>query len=192
MSKENIRLLKEEIENLRKENSHLRTALKVKEMEGENGQSVISREKLDSTVKALVKQLDELKEFHSLIGKTLERSKKVEESMEALAPALEVQVRGYQREIDHLHASSEDTAETYAGIVANLENQLKEKEESHQKEMEKIKAEYEAKVKALEEKTGLLQQKVDDFESKKSVTNDKATDNNVGAQPFTSLSIFTE
>jgi chromosome segregation ATPase len=189
MSKDKIKLLEEKIEDLRKENSQLRTALNVRELQGENGQPVLSREKLDSTVKALVRQLDELKEFHASIGKALERSEKVKNSMEALVPALELQIRGYEGEIEKLHAAAEDTAETYAGIVANLENQLKEIKQEKEKEQEELKVGFEAELSELKARISQLEATISEQETDKK---EVKINHDEGAEPFTSLSIFVE
>lgn len=94
----------------------------------------------DPTLRALHAQLPAIRQASELLKQGLEISEKVKMSMEALVPALEIQVFGLNSELEQHARNQEETENAYASVVRKLEDQLKalrqefeEKAESLQK-----------------------------------------------------------
>ena len=81
--------------------------------------------KRDPALKALNAQLPAIRQAFELMKQSQEISEKVKMSMEALVPALEVQLYGLNSEIEQHVLNQEETENAYASVVRKLEDQLR-------------------------------------------------------------------
>ncbi len=81
--------------------------------------------KKDPTLRALHAQLPSIRQAIELFKQGLEISEKVKMSLEALAPALEIQIFGLNSEVEQHARNQEETENAYASVVHRLEEQLR-------------------------------------------------------------------
>lgn len=94
----------------------------------------------DPTLRALQAQLPSIRQASDLLKQGLEISEKVKMSLEALVPALEIQMFGLNSELEQHVRNQEETENAYASVVHKLEDQLKN-----------LRQEFEAKVEGLKQ-----------------------------------------
>ena len=125
-----------------------------------NGYPQLDEIRPDPTVQALRAQISPLTEAHQLFHQALEISDKVLRSLQAIAPALDMQIHGLNSENAQLKSATSDTENTYAGIVEKLENQIKVLKNEHSDAAQKQQEEYQAEIQRLQHTNILLRKEL--------------------------------
>lgn len=199
MTPEEVEKLKKEIDALLRENQRLKVALKIQSPYNGNGNGHKPNRpngKIDATLLAMASQLEQVRGIHRALSDSLKVIAEVESSIEAIIPALDLQLKGYDTTVAQLREFQEEAESAYAGVVKKLENQIKEIRQDfsdteqvlHQNYKRRL-AEMQEKITVLENERSAIVETLEEFrkkEEEKPAENTAGNDNN----PFSSLSIF--
>ena len=125
-----------------------------------NGYPQLDEIRPDPTVQALRAQISPLQEAHQLFSQALELSDKVLRSLQAIAPALDMQIHGLNSENEQLQNATSDVENTYAGIVEKLENQMKSLRNKYSEEKQRNEEDYQAEIQRLQHTNLLLRKEL--------------------------------
>jgi hypothetical protein len=131
MTPEQIRRLQQEIASQQQKETH---------PEGEhlNGHTlpdfILEPEKHDPVITGLHQQLRQVRSANRRMRELMDLYQEIERSLSTLLPALEIQVKGWNTEIQNLRQNAEDTDHAYVSIVTQLENKLSELRQAQQAE----------------------------------------------------------
>lgn len=194
MTSEELQQLKEQLAALRIENERLKAEneLNSSDMSGSYyGEPIIMK---DTTFIALTRQLDALKNANRILNKASDAFLHIEKSMDAIVPALELQIKGLNTEIHQLKTAAVDTDFTYAGIVEKLEGQIKRMQEGFEEQLSSTRNQYEEEVNELKQELTDFRKKLTEAQSLlESQTQEKSHSEQTPPKsqgPFTTLSIF--
>ncbi|MEZ4776823.1 MAG: hypothetical protein R3D00_26850 [Bacteroidia bacterium] len=198
MTPEEVEKLKKEIDALLRENQRLKVALKIQSPYNGNGNGHKPKlhGKADSALLAMSSQLEQVRDIHRVLSDSLKMIATVESSIEAIIPALDLQLKGYDTTVSQLKDFQEEAESAYAGVVKKLENQIREMRQDfsdteqvlHQNYQRRL-AELQEKITVLENDRSAIAETLEEFrkkEEEKPAENLPGNDNN----PFSSLSIF--
>ncbi|MEO0585848.1 MAG: hypothetical protein AAF135_26800 [Bacteroidota bacterium] len=187
MPKEDIRQLKAELESLRNQNQQLKiVAHRHLSHQGNGHKESVVMDK-EPILSALSTQLSELKAANEAVQKAFTRYTEVQNSLDALLPALELQMEGWSNEIRNLKDDASANEQAYAELVTQLDQKISRLqhvvEEDPYTEVEELKTLVQSLKKRIEELEN--QPKPPKNDSSPSPKSDDDHDN-----PFTSLNIF--
>ncbi|MEL6698704.1 MAG: hypothetical protein AAFP89_20845 [Bacteroidota bacterium] len=187
MPKEDIRQLKAELESLRNQNQQLKIVAHRQLSHQGNGhkESVVMGK--EPILGALSTQLSELKAANEAVQKAFTRYTEVQNSLDALLPALELQMEGWSNEIRNLKEDASANEQAYAELVTQLDQKILRLqdvvEEDPYSEVEELKTFVQSLQKRIEELENRPEPPANEPSS--SSKSDDDQDN-----PFTSLNIF--
>jgi chromosome segregation ATPase len=190
MTREDIQQLLTENERLKKENEELKVSLSFSSVETINGVEDPAELRNDTVFRNLNQRLDLLGQSNTQLKTALAGFEELEKGLSTLLPALEVQLRGWNSEINQLRRSIEQTENAYVGVVARLEEQVKDLRNSQEAEKQALEARHEAQLAHLTQQIDQLSQRLSQTEAPPASLPSSAGQQE--ANPFTSLSIYPE
>ncbi|MDX2248506.1 MAG: hypothetical protein SF052_17105 [Bacteroidia bacterium] len=201
MAREEVEKLKKEIETLLRENQRLKVALKIQFPHNGNGNGhnlkpIERGEKADSALLAMAEQLKQIRGLHRAMSDSIKMISSVESSIEAIIPALDLQLKGYDATITQLREFQEESESAYAGVVKKLENQIREIRQDFSETEQVLHQNYKKQIEEMQARITILETRLthttaelEDFRKKeeKQIAETPANKDN---NPFSSLSIF--
>jgi len=116
--------------------------------------------KKDPTLRALQAQLPSIRQAFDLMKQGLEVSEQVKKSMEALVPALEIQIFGLNSELEQHTRNQEETENAYASVVRKLEEQLKSERQTFEEKIETLKQNSAEEISHLRKTVGYMNEEL--------------------------------
>jgi chromosome segregation ATPase len=123
MAQETLQQLKTELETLRRENQLLRES--VGRRKNGHQQELPETVRPTNLLPAFQQQLQHLKQANIQLAAASTLFTDLHRSLEALIPALEVQITGWTNEIYQLQQAQQDLEQAYATVVSRLEGRIK-------------------------------------------------------------------
>ncbi|MEM7654675.1 MAG: hypothetical protein AAF399_00990 [Bacteroidota bacterium] len=192
MTHEEIHQLLTENERLKKENEELKVHLSFSSVETINGYNDASELLNDTVFNSLNQRLSLLGQSNAQLKAALTGFEELEKGLSTLLPALEVQLRGWNTEINNLRRSIEHTENTYAGVVSKLEEQVASLRDSQQADKEELQAKHETQIAQLTQQMELLSERLQQTEVAEEgvVAPDDVSEE--PENPFRTLSIYPD
>ncbi|RMG67821.1 MAG: hypothetical protein D6722_12615 [Bacteroidetes bacterium] len=150
MSSEEIDRLQYELESLRQENQKLKTT--VAQPTGGRPPEPEAPAVPDPVFKGLLQQYQRLKEVNARLQGLFAQYDEAERALAALLPALEIEFKGQSSEIAQLQQSLVETDQTYAEVVARLEQQLKAVRQENESREARLREDYTHQLQALKQR----------------------------------------
>ncbi len=183
MSGQDIQKLQAELESLRKENQQLKVAAYQYSLpESPNVQELPVIEK-EPILNALAAQLSELRHANAQVRDALVSYEEVQGALEALIPALELQLKGWANQVEHLQTTAVETENAYASVVSKLEVKLKEVSKKDSITSEK-------QIQALRRQIDLQSLQIERLQQQIHQQSTQDGSNDASDDPFTNLNIF--
>ncbi|MEZ4828098.1 MAG: hypothetical protein R3C61_17710 [Bacteroidia bacterium] len=195
MAHEEVEKLKKEINALLRENQQLKAALHIHLPHNGNGNGTAHKAKTDPVLVAMAEQLDQIRAIQRIMSDSLKAISTVGSSIEAILPALDIQLRGYDTTIAQLKEHQEGAENAYASVVKKLENQIREMRQDFTETEQIIHQNHQKQLTELQEKIASMEGELDKTRAELSAVKEKTTSEGGlsgqdNSNPFSSLSIF--